>query len=130
MLIPLKSLTLGKTAWINLSRKSYIFSHLKVTLSQTGIQALNLKFDIAFLAYLTVQACPAIRVKCSCKEEKSLFPVLTYVQIHIFKTTFSILGISITFEIFSFSFSAGAISFKYFSLSICLKFYKINFLTI
>ncbi|MDP2395796.1 MAG: hypothetical protein Q8S84_03915 [bacterium] len=107
---------------INFSRKLYIASHLKVTVNHTGIQALNLKFDTAFLAYLTVQACPAINDKCSCSEEKSLFHCLIYVQIHIFNTTFSNLGTSITLETSNFSFKAGAISFKYFSLSIF--FYK------
>jgi hypothetical protein len=103
---------------ISFSKKLYIESHLRVTVKPTGIPALNLKLDIAFLAYLTVQACPAINDKCSCKEEKSLFPDLTYVQIHIFKTTFSNLGTSITLEVHSFSFKTGTISFKYFSFNI------------
>jgi hypothetical protein len=55
--------------FINLSKKLYILSPLRVTLSQTGIHALSLKLEIAFFAYLTVGACPDISFKCSCKEE-------------------------------------------------------------
>jgi hypothetical protein len=41
----------------------YILSPLRVTVNHTGIQALNLKLDIAFFAYLTTGACHAIKAK-------------------------------------------------------------------
>jgi len=121
LLTHLKSLTLGRTIFVSFSKKLYILSHLIVTVRPTGIHALSLKFEIAFLAYFTTGACPEIKAKCSLREEKSLFQALTYVQIHIFRTIFSIFGISITLLHFNFSFKDGAISLLYFSLSCILK---------
>jgi hypothetical protein len=77
LLIHLKSLTLGRTTLTSLSKKLYILSHLSVTLRPTGIQALNLKLEIAFFAYLTVEACHAIKSRCCFNDEKSLLPDLT-----------------------------------------------------
>jgi len=126
-LIHLKSLTLGKTTLTSLSIKLYILSHLNVTLSPTGIHALNLKLEIAFLAYLTVGACPNSYIAKSFKEEKSLLPVLIYVQIHIFNTTFSSLGTSMMFLISKLFCNAGTISLLYFSLrDILYYFTQIN----
>jgi hypothetical protein len=67
-LIHLKSFTLGNTILTNFSKKAYIFSPLRVTVKPTGIQALSLKLDTAFLANLTTGCCPDIKAKSSFKE--------------------------------------------------------------
>jgi hypothetical protein len=46
-----------------------MLSPLRVTVNQTGIQALNLKLDIAFFANLTTGSCPEIKARASFKLE-------------------------------------------------------------
>jgi hypothetical protein len=56
----LKSIILGKTKLFSLSKKLYILSHLKVTLSQFDIHFLNLKLETASFAFIKSGFCQEI----------------------------------------------------------------------
>ncbi len=100
--IPRKSRDLGRTMWISLSKKSYIFFLLKVQAVPIFNPSLNLKAAIDFFAFLKTGFCPQIS-EISCMVALSILfcsspdfsticlpkPVLT--------TTFSILGTAIGF---------------------------------
>ena len=98
--MPWKSRDLGKAILISLSKKSYILCPLRVQQAPISMPCLVLKAEIAFLAFVAMTFCPAIKVK-SPTIASTIFwgssPVLptTNLPNPVFNTTFSILGTAI-----------------------------------
>ena len=107
--------------FINLSKKSYIFSPRNVTLTPTFIPSLSLKLAIDFLAFVTIGCCPvivsnsltalSIALGFSFEEPK---PMLS--------TIFSNLGTCMMFSYLKRSTKKGTTSFVYFSFNLEVKF--------